>query len=65
MLLVAQEMNFNFVRSSALLLIYGVGPDTLMPQQLNSQENKKTNEIIRHHIMGITVVMVDRFDVVY
>jgi len=61
MLLVAEEMNFNVVRSSALVLmpqqrpLLVVVPDTLMPQQLNSQEKKNFNEIIRHHIMGTTV----------
>jgi hypothetical protein len=50
MLLVAEEMNFNVVRSSALVLMPQQHPvvvvvlDTLMPQQLNSQE-KKINEI--------------------
>jgi hypothetical protein len=50
MLLVAKETNFNVVRSSALVLmpqqhlVVVVVLDTLMPQQLNSQE-KKINEI--------------------
>ena len=62
MLLVAEEMNFIVVRSSALVLMPQQHPvvvavlDTLMPQQLNSQEKMKINEIIRHHIMGITTV---------
>jgi hypothetical protein len=62
MLLVAEEMNFNVVRSSALVLMPQQHPpvvvvlDTPMPQQLNSQKNKKINAIIRHNIMGITTV---------
>jgi hypothetical protein len=40
---------------SSTVLVHLSG-DILMPQHLNSQENKEINEIIRHHIMDITAV---------
>jgi len=44
---------------SSTVLVHLSG-DILMPQHLNSQENKEINEIIRHHIMDITAVRTAR-----
>jgi hypothetical protein len=54
MFLVPELMNFDVVRSSAIVLLYRM--DTPMQQQLNSQKNKKVNEITRHNILGIAEV---------
>jgi hypothetical protein len=54
MFLVPEPMNFDVVRSSAIVLLYRM--HTPMQQQLNSQENKKVNEITRHNILGIAEV---------
>ena len=59
MLLVPEEMNFNLVRSSALVLLYGAGAyiwgytNAAVAEFTREQGNQ---EIIRHHIMGITAV---------
>ena len=60
MLLVPEEMNFNLVRSSALVL-YGAGAyiwgytNAAVAEFTREQGNQ---EIIRHHIMDITVVRI-------
>jgi hypothetical protein len=61
MLLVPEEMNFNLVRSSALVLLYGAGAyiwgytNAAAAEFTREQGNQ---EIIRHHFMDITLVRI-------
>jgi hypothetical protein len=48
---------------SSTVLVHLSG-DILMPQHLNSQENKEITEIIRHHIMDITAVRTENYAIV-